>query len=179
MDNKPNKDTIREGFNIEDGKMPIKVNYSLIHNKGIAMIFQKITFIGLIVGLLVVFPNGVGVTQAQDTTEATHQHDAEKLRPVGKVTHQISGLLVYLFPRGEPTQITIAHDTDNMDHVFKIDGNTEIIGKKDVKKFIMGDRVKIIYEEETSMKEDGKQLTERTAKEIKFMAPAIKGLRSQ
>jgi len=168
MDNNKNNGYIEEGFEKE---------CSLIHNKGITMIIRKITFIGLIIGLLMVLPNGVGWTQAEG--ESAVEQNIEELKPVGKITNEISGLLAYLYPRGKPTQVTISNNDNTKDYSFKIDQNTKIGGKKNIKQFTMGDRIKIVYEEEISMKEDGKQLTERTAKQIIFLAPAITGLRSQ
>jgi len=175
MDKARDKGYIREGQDIKVGTVSLNRKPLLTDKGRNTMIIRKITLIGLIVGFLMVYPNGVSWIQAQEKSQDKQKQ--EKVQQLGTITHVIIGKIASFSPRNSPIFIGITVD-ERDDHFFKIDENVSTSRNKDITDLVLGDMVSITYDEINELKKDGTIRNIRIAKVIKYISPAIKGLRS-
>jgi hypothetical protein len=129
----------------------------------IAKTITQKTCLGLILGTAIVCLASIGVAQENGAI----------------ATKTLIGKVLSLSPIAAPQFIGISPATGNTDYYFHIDAAVEVVNKKSLQEIKVGDMVEVTYDAVTKTIDRNKNISNQTVKIIKFLQPAITGLRSE
>ena len=107
------------------------------------------------------------VSTAPVTTSKSMQGDIGTLR-----TDYVT--IIYAQDKGSKGEVLKDYEA-----VFPVDNSTTFVYKNTLSEFAEGDKVEVAYDEIKWVDEKGVERVERKAKQLRFVRPAVKGLRSE
>lgn len=93
------------------------------------------------------------------------------------VTREVVGEIISFNPIKNPQFIGIA--SIRSDVYLRIGEDIKVIHKDSLDEIKLGDRIVVTYDEVTEVTEEGKELTKRVAKVIRFVKPAMRKIRRE